>query len=412
MSKRVDINRARLNHFELKKADPKVHREPPHGWLLPYLMEYDDAMWGRWSWWAECKIAGAISEDSQIPEIWFEGHPHAQTLKMIEQCLDAIPCHGSWRGWSSSNYFDWFLDWLLYGLGSPAQKQTPREPGGCEGAADRLYQIFQLGPMQLWPYDYLGHLMAETGFGKHCGFYPTPMDVCQLMAKMIMGTSDRDHRFEQFNDPCIGTGRMPLVASNYCLSLFGQDINRTCVRATMVNAAIYAPWMCSPFPFLDVGLKRPEVPQAVIAEMIRAAELGEWQQVCAASMHGPEIPYEMLPALDETCALSVQCSSPETAAELCAQGFAAFSDPLPPTPRWDRVLLTPSVYNDSEVEAIQTAFESVAPGGLLVAWASDRVLTGWAISFQKFRCWLSDLDHRHEMVEGCAGTLLVIRKAK
>jgi hypothetical protein len=413
----VNINRRELNSFPLRKADPKLHRNLEAGWLLPYLTIYDDALWHRWDWWAQHQVLGAVSEDSEIPQIWFEGSPHAQTLKMLEQSLDAIPEYGSWRGWSSSSYFDWFLDWLLYGLGNAAQREFPAEPSGCRGASNRLYQIFQLGPMQLWPHDYFGHLMAEMEFGRHCGFFPTPLTICELMAGMLFGNQagslhkdGSPHKLEEFHDPCVGTGRMPMVASNHCLNLSGMDINRTCVRACEVNAALYAPWMYRPFPFLDKGKKTPSAPAQVIAAMRDAAQLGEWQQVLVASAHSSGIPHEILRVLDESSSLTVQCSSEELAAEVCASGIAAFADPLPDGKLWDRVILTPSHFNHDEVRAVQTAFEHVAPGGKLVAWLSDRALVAHAPRFQAFRLWLILHDHNAHQIDGAAGQLVVIRK--
>ena len=75
-------------------------------------------------------------------------------------------------GWLE--YFDYFLSWLLFGLGHKGQSEMPAEPGGCHGASDRLYQVFTLDAMLLWPHDYFGTLLAESSYGKSQGFYPTP----------------------------------------------------------------------------------------------------------------------------------------------------------------------------------------------------------------------------------------------
>jgi hypothetical protein len=36
--------------------------------------------------------------------------------------------------------------------------------------------------------------------------------------------------------------------------LYGQDINPTVIKASLVNGYLYAPWMVKPFPFLDAAL--------------------------------------------------------------------------------------------------------------------------------------------------------------
>ncbi|MBD1995249.1 SAM-dependent DNA methyltransferase [Leptolyngbya sp. FACHB-541] len=55
-------------------------------------------------------------------------------------------------------------------------------------------------------------------------------------------------------DPCLGTGRLLLTASNYSLRLYGQDINDTVIKAALVNGYLYAPWLVKPLPFLDSEL--------------------------------------------------------------------------------------------------------------------------------------------------------------
>jgi hypothetical protein len=78
------------------------------------------------------------------------------------------------------------------------------------------------------------------------GFYPTPMSVVTLMEKMTFVPGDQ--RCQTVNDPCVGTGRMLLAASNRSLRLSGQDIQRRCVLATFINGALYAPWLSFPLP--------------------------------------------------------------------------------------------------------------------------------------------------------------------
>lgn len=233
-----------------RKADPKITREGlPHihrGWLLPTLIETDDRLTGRWDYWARTMQAGRLL-DEPIPPLRFCEIGHSPARRMLENALNHIPPHGSWQTWGSTTYIDYFLDWLLYGFGyHPA---LPEPPASCEGACSRLYQTFCLEAMLAWPHDYFGDLLAETSFGRGAGFYPTPLHVCTMMATMIFG--DGDCRAKAVSEPCVGTGRMLLAASNYSMRLYGMDILQTCVKATVVNLYLYAPWGAKPIPFLD-----------------------------------------------------------------------------------------------------------------------------------------------------------------
>lgn len=171
----------------------------------------------------------------------------AATFKHLEQCLNLVPRYGEWRTWSNWDNFNFFCDWLLFGFGQLAE--PPKEPAGCEGATGRLYQFFNIGWFMAHPTDYLGDILAENAHGRHLGFFPTPMGVCDLMARMTFG--DGDHRAETFCDPCLGTGRFPLVASNFTYRLYGMDINPAAIKCSLINGYFYAPWLVKPFTFLD-----------------------------------------------------------------------------------------------------------------------------------------------------------------
>lgn len=218
------------------------HRVPSFrrasGWLAPSTCETESALWGRWDY-----LGRIFSEDKlptdPIPAIDFVGTAEPRVLKMLSACLDTVSGeYGRWRGWSSGTYFDYFLDWLLFGFG--ILKDEPKEPS--PNAFDRLYQVFNVESLLAWPYDYFGDLLSESGHGQSQGFFPTPMEVCQLLCSMQIG-GNTDARAKTVHDPCVGTGRMLMAASNRSLLLFGSDINSTCVKATMVNGCLYAPWI-------------------------------------------------------------------------------------------------------------------------------------------------------------------------
>lgn len=246
---------------EKYKLDPKLERDLKPGWLLPYLLQGDLLSWQRWDYWVEMASTGKLS-DRPIPKIQWatdgqsrsmfdqQGHQH------IERCLDLVPNEGrgSWRGWSRWDNVNYFFDWLLYGFGHPGY-ELPTEFRDMKGASMRLYQTFNLNLLLAFPHDYFGDILALNNFGKRSGFYPTPMPVCVCMTEMLMHdviTCDRrDSRLESVCDPCVGTGRMLLTASNYSLNLHGQDINETVIKATLINGYLYAPWLASALPFFS-----------------------------------------------------------------------------------------------------------------------------------------------------------------
>jgi hypothetical protein len=247
---------SRLGKRKKPKINPDCQFDLGHGWLIPYLMYLDLLTWKRWDYWAKTLEAGKLL-DEDIPQIefgtgrgsGFEGESGV-TRRHLEECLDLIPNYGGggWLGWSSWEFFNYFLRWLLYGFGFPGQPELPKEPPGCKGASSRLYQYFELGYLILHPWDYWGAILAENRYGRTLGFYPTPMPVVNLMARITF--SEQLSKTQNVYEPCLGTGRMLLYASNYSLCLYGQDINGTVIDAALVNGYCYAPWMVQPIPFI------------------------------------------------------------------------------------------------------------------------------------------------------------------
>lgn len=236
-----------------KKPDPSITVDDPgHGWLLPILLEAESHCWGRWDHWMRTMEAGKVLNEP-IPQIAFHSAP-SPVRKMHEKALDSIVHHGGWQGWDSWRIFDYYLDWLLYGFGDQRQPEPPEEPS--PGAFSRLWQVFCLEAMVAWPCDAFGDLMAENRYGRGAGFFPTPEPVVEMMVCMTMG--DGDCRLKTVMDPCVGTGRMILHASNHSYRLYAQDINATVIKACLVNGYCFAPWLVRPFPFLENQQKDKE----------------------------------------------------------------------------------------------------------------------------------------------------------
>jgi len=237
-----------------RKPDYSLEIEPkPHGWLFPTLILAESNCWGRWSHWLRTMEAGKLLDDP-IPRIQFDPHNAAPARKMHENALTHITKHGSWQGWGSWDNFNYYLDWQLYAFGHSGQKELPKEPE--EGAFARLYQSYCLEAAIAYPADIYGDMLAENAHGKKSGFYPTPHHVVEMMTQITMGTEDM--RDKTVCDPCLGTGRMLLHASNYSYRLYGQDIDGTVIKAALVNGYCFAPWLVKPFSFLDQQLNDPE----------------------------------------------------------------------------------------------------------------------------------------------------------
>ena len=258
----------RQNISQAKPRTPKplaASLNLEHGWLLPFLLLAEDALWGRWQHWHDTMQAGRVI--GSIPVIDWESNAAAR--RMLEASLNSITTHGNWQGWGSWQVFDYFMDWLLFGFGHRGQPVLPTESSEFAGASDRLYQVFNLETLLAWPHDYLGEILAENRHGQHLGFYPTPMEVARMMAAMTLGGEDA--RSKSVCDPCVGTGRLLLAASNHSYRLYGSDINPTVIKATLVNGYLYAPWLVRPFPFLDPHNCDSAASQSVSDSLIQQA---------------------------------------------------------------------------------------------------------------------------------------------
>ena len=228
------------------------------GWLLPYAIDLvlavaprepkalgDISYPGRWGYWLEAVATGKLPE-AGIPQVDFS-HGSDRGRSNMERCAAII---GHSEGFSSADSL--MIDWLAWSLAV-----TDEPPRVSEATSEELYRTFCVDEWHADPSDYLGWLMCEhKGRGVDpTGFFPTPQCVVDTMVAMSFGDMPReDHAVKSVCDPCVGTGRFLLAASNYSLRLYGQDINARCVLATLINGAVYAPWLAFPIPWLkDAG---------------------------------------------------------------------------------------------------------------------------------------------------------------
>lgn len=209
------------------------------GWLLPYLLALDRIFYGRWDYWLRTLDAGKPL-DEPIPQITFDSHYRNEATKNLRDCIKIIQAsgHGAHEAWCA------FIDWLLWGFGSDLIPEFP--PRINESASWRLYTTFNLGLIMQEPGDYMAWGSCELGGmakGNGNGYFPTPMNVCMMMAQMQMTSADKS---KTVADPCVGTGSMLLAASNFSLRLYAQDISLNMVKMCTVNGYIFMPWLIAP----------------------------------------------------------------------------------------------------------------------------------------------------------------------
>lgn len=237
-----------------------------HGWLIPCLIMGDPVFGvGRVKWWLDGISDGEIP-DGEIPELHFvhggsrcvrgglptipktrKGGNNGPPLsadgarKHIEDLISQLG--GNWEAML------YFIRWLHWGLGLSSSLVKVPESNYAPDWGDILYKNFQLGRMQSADSDILGGILADrhsSGWNPN-GFYPTPINVCEMMAKIVMGDISKidhpgDARLQSVCDPCVGTGRMLLAASGQSLNLYGMDIDRTMVESCSINMALFSPW--------------------------------------------------------------------------------------------------------------------------------------------------------------------------
>lgn len=222
------------------------------GWFLPYAIdvypELEAPTGARWAYWLETILAGRLPERS-IPQVDFSGGYRSGFRvgsKALASAIDDMRRESSSGVWT-------LLQWLAFGLGVEAEAPTISEE-----SAEMLYRA-DFNFLLQHPGDYWGWLLSEYSARadrQAQGFFPTPQDVVDVLTLVTMPQGE-DCRALSTNDPAVGTGRMLLAASNYTMSLYGQDVSRSCVWATLINGALYAPWLAFPLPPSMLG-RRPE----------------------------------------------------------------------------------------------------------------------------------------------------------
>ena len=206
------------------------------GWLIPFLLALDTMYYKRWDYWLSAVSADKIP-DAPIPYVPFRA-PHCYNSRKVQnnlrKCIE-------YANHYSSRPLEDLIDWILWGFN---YKRDVTFPSIGEKVDDYWYRTFNLGLFYDEPADHFADVACEHCVGKHCGYFPTPGPVTELMVRMNFGDEPmHKHKKLSVCDPCCGTGVMLLYASNYSLNLYGIDINPLLCKIAMVNAYIYVPWM-------------------------------------------------------------------------------------------------------------------------------------------------------------------------
>jgi hypothetical protein len=232
---------------------PRVGDAPPpwryRGWLLPYVIQLHGlvpAVADRWGYHLRTLEAGRLL-DEPIPQVAF-GPADSAVYARLRDWSQLVGRDGG-----GGADFRTLLDWLCWALALSSE-----EPRLSNEVNERLYRQVDLGPLLARPHDYLGAHVAEgkaRGWNP-TGFYPTPHPVAECMVRMMMHdppADGHDPRTLTVADPCVGSGRLLLHASNASLCLFGQDVDPLAVAMCKINGALYAPWLSFPLPAAIVG---------------------------------------------------------------------------------------------------------------------------------------------------------------
>ncbi len=215
------------------------------GWLLRYVImgHMGGKCSDRWGYHLRQMRAGKLL-DEPIPQLIF-GRPDRAVSRQIREWSEIV-CYDN-GGWSD---FRKLVEWLAWGL------QVGDElPELTDDKHEKLYRTVNLAKMLDAPYDYFGNYICDMrGNSKWnpSGFFPTPHEVVKCMTAMMdydTKEEGQDSRVLTVNDPCLGTGRMLMEASNYSLRLYGQDIDSLVLTCCKINFALYVPW--GAFPYKD-----------------------------------------------------------------------------------------------------------------------------------------------------------------
>jgi hypothetical protein len=199
--------------------------------------------------WAERAASQGVPDTlyDPIPPICYSGRETVERVfkKHIEPYLrEAFHVKGF------TNTLEAFAQAVLYAFGYLPGKPVHVPDEIWERAVAGLFgQHHPLALMCAYPGDYFNHVAQEEQSGRGA-FFPTPIEVAQVMGEMLTGNGHeqdtaearRARLLQEVCDPAVGTGNLAWPLMNDFIRGRFLDINPSMVHATRALFALYAPW--------------------------------------------------------------------------------------------------------------------------------------------------------------------------
>lgn len=210
-------------------------------WLFPDLFATESIICGRWLYLVKIEelfinnkeaLKQWIS-DNPIPQIHFLDSANKDAMNMIIENIKAREL----QGFSDIQALDMFFRWFLHGVGHSGYEDISDIPDDINKT---WYENFKPQLLLALPYDYFGELLVGSSIGKKEAFFPTPMTIVKFMVNVTI--REDSHIYDKFDDPCMGTGRMGMIASNHSLAIYGTELSNIIYEAALVNMYLYVPW--------------------------------------------------------------------------------------------------------------------------------------------------------------------------
>lgn len=214
------------------------------GWMLfqVWLLSGASGVHGRWVYLFETLAAGRIL-DRPIPPLHFVTPPQAKdgTLARLRKLVEKL---GREHGYGE-RALNTLIEWIAFGLAV-----CDARPDVSDKTARWLYQHFDVAALLTAPYDHIGHLLEEErGQSKRFqGFFLTHSNVCELMTELATEGFGGDLRAALVHEPAAGSSRQLLQVANHSLRLTGADVDPVCAVVSLINGALYCPWLAFPIP--------------------------------------------------------------------------------------------------------------------------------------------------------------------
>jgi hypothetical protein len=194
------------------------------------------------------------------PQIAFVDDHDGRARKLLGRCL---------RPFTDASLDD-LLKFLLHKFGHKDFEQLPVR----KHHADHWEKAFDLDEALCLDRDLFGDYYSEVigkGLRDGTGYFPTPQNISELISILVLAECKLT---DSVNDPCVGSARMLLSASNKSLFLSGMDINPTCIRMTLINGYLFAPQIAmSPPPEIRSKGRTHVIPRNTLLQL--SAELQE-----------------------------------------------------------------------------------------------------------------------------------------